>query len=101
MHNSISYITRIIYITHIVKLIFKAYKKTDKTFFYNLFVLHIKMLTGYYQKNKKGLPKKARERHQNLSEEEKNKNRQYARERYKNLSEGEREKKRQYGRESF
>ena len=71
MHNSISYITRVIYITHIVKLIFKAYEKTDKTFFYNLFVLYIKMLTGYYQKNKKRLPKKARERNQNLSEEKK------------------------------
>ena len=29
------------------------------------------MLTGYYQKNKEKLSKKARERYQNLSEEEK------------------------------
>ena len=29
------------------------------------------MLTGYYQKNKEKLPKKACERYQNLSEEEK------------------------------
>ena len=101
MHNSMSYITRIIYITRIVKLIFKAYKKTDKIFFYNLFVLYIKMLTGYYQKNKKQLSKKARERHQNLFEEEKNKNCQYACERCRNLSEEEKEKKRQYGRERY
>ena len=31
------------------------------------------MLTGYYQKNKERLSKKARERYQNLSEEEKDK----------------------------
>ena len=36
-------------ITDIVKLIFKAYKKTVKTFL-KFFVLYIKILTGYYQK---------------------------------------------------
>ena len=40
------------------------------------------MLTGYYQKNKEKLSKKVRERYQNLSEEEKEKKRQYGRERY-------------------
>ena len=62
--------THIIYITHVthtIKLIFKAYKKRHKIFFF----LYIKMLTGYYQKNKEKLSKKARERYQNLSEEEK------------------------------
>ena len=38
------------------------------------------MLTGYYQKNKGRLSKKACERYQNLSEEEKNKKRQYGNE---------------------
>ena len=38
------------------------------------------MLTGYYQKNKETLSKKARERYQNLSEEEKEKKHQYVRE---------------------
>ena len=38
------------------------------------------MLTGYYHKNKEKLSKKVRERHQNLSEEEKEKKRQYGRE---------------------
>ena len=55
------------------------------------------MLTGYYQKNKEKLSNKARERYQNLSEEEKDKKRQYARERYRNLSEEEKVKKRQFG----
>ena len=53
-----------------VKLIFKAYKKTDKTFFY-IFFLYIKMTNNYYQKHKEKLSKKTRERHQNLSEEKK------------------------------
>ena len=43
----ITYITHVLYITHMAKLIFIAYKKTDKTCFYN-FLPFIKMLTGYY-----------------------------------------------------
>ena len=35
------------------------------------------MLTGYYQKNKERLSKKARERYENLSEEKKPKKHQY------------------------
>ena len=41
----------------------------------------------YYQENKGGLQKKACERYQNLSKEEKEKKQHYGRERYKNLSE--------------
>ena len=41
------------------------------------------MLTGYYQKNKEMLSKKAFERYQNLSEEEKDKRGQYAHEQYR------------------
>ena len=55
-----------------VKLIFKAYKKLIKYFFITFF-LYIKILTGHYQKNKERLSKKAYERYQNLSEEEKDK----------------------------
>ena len=40
----------------------------------------MKLLTEYYQKNKERLSKKARERYQNFSEEEKDKKPQYARE---------------------
>ena len=40
------------------------------------------MAAGYYQRNKERLRKKARERYQNLSQEEENKKSQYARERY-------------------
>ena len=54
-----------------VKLIFKAYKETDKRFLNNFFFLYIKVLTEYYQKNKEKLSKKACEKYQNLSEEEK------------------------------
>ena len=41
----------------------------------------------YYQKIKEGCKKKAREKYQNLSKEEKEKTQQYGCERYKNLSE--------------
>ena len=40
------------------------------------------MVNYYYQKHKERLRKKARERYQNLSEEEKDKIRKKARERY-------------------
>ena len=54
------------------------------------------MLTRNYKKRKqKGLKRKARERHQDLSEEEKIEKRQYAPERCKYLSE-EKNEKRQY-----
>ena len=47
-----------------------------------------KNLSGkYYQENKGRFEKKACERYQILSKEEKEKKRQYGRERYKNLSE--------------
>ena len=45
------------------------------------------MLTGYYQKSKEKLSKKALEKYQNLSQEEKDIKRQYACERYSNLFE--------------
>ena len=63
-----------------------------------MFFLYIKMLTGYYQKNKERLSKKVRERYQNLPEEEKDKRHQYAPDQYRNLSEEEKVKKHQYGR---
>ena len=47
------------------------------------------MLTGYHQKNKEKLSKKARERYQNLLEEKKGNIHQYACEQYINLSEEE------------
>ena len=45
------------------------------------------MVNEYYQKHKEKLRKKAHERYQNLSEEEREKKRHYHRERNKNLSE--------------
>ena len=53
------------------------------------------MLTRNYQKKQKGLKRKARERHQDLSEEEKIEKPQYTPERCKYLSE-ENNEKRQY-----
>ena len=47
------------------------------------------MVNKHYQKNKEKIKKEARERYQNLSEEEKEKKRQYGRERYKNHLEDE------------
>ena len=43
------------------------------------------MTNNYYQKNKEKLQKEGSERYQNLSEEEKDKKRQYARKLYRNL----------------
>ena len=51
------------------------------------------MQNKYYQKTNEKLQKEARERYQNLSEEEKEKKRKKARDRYKNLSEEENGKK--------
>ena len=51
----------------------------------------MKMSTGYYQKNKKKLRKEAREKYQNISEEEK-KSHLYHRERHKNICEDEKQK---------
>ena len=48
-----------------VKLIFKGYKKTVKMFFHNFFQ-YIKMLTGYYLKNKQKLRKEVSERYQEM-----------------------------------
>ena len=49
-------------------------------------------MTQEYQKHKERLQKEARERYQNLSEEEKEKRRRKARERYQNLTEEENKK---------
>ena len=54
------------------------------------------MVNKYYQKHKEKLQKEARERYQNLSEEEKEKKRQYHCARNKNLSEEEKVKKVEY-----
>ena len=51
------------------------------------------MVNKYYQKNKEKLQNEARERYQNLSEEEKEKKCQYHCDRTKNLSEEEKQKK--------
>ena len=70
--------------SHMVKLIFKEYKKSDEIFFIIFFLVY-KNVNKILSKNKERLSKKARERYQNLSEE-KNKKHQYAREQYGNLS---------------
>ena len=51
------------------------------------------MVNKYYQNHKERLLKEARERYQNLSEEEKEKKLQYHREHNKNLFEEEKETK--------
>ena len=51
--------------THILKVIFEAYKK--------YFLVYTKMVNNYYRKTKEKLEKEANERYQNLSEEEEEK----------------------------
>ena len=59
------------------------------------------MATSYYQKHKEKLRKEARERYQNLCEEENKKKRQYHRERDKNFSEEQKQKKFEYMRNYY
>ena len=59
------------------------------------------MLNKYYQKHKERLQKKARERYQNLSEEEKDKRREEVRDRYKNPSQEKKQKLREYMKKYF
>ena len=54
------------------------------------------MKNKYHQKHKERLRKEARERYQNLSEEEKNKRRKKAQDRYQKFTEEKKEKERQY-----
>ena len=51
------------------------------------------MVNKYYQKHKEKLRKEVPDIYQNISEEEKDKERQYGREQYKYLSEKEKRKK--------
>ena len=62
-----------------------------KNIFINFF-LYIKITNNYYQKHKERLRKEAREKYQNLSEEEKGKSQKETREGYQNLTEEEKEK---------
>ena len=55
----------------------------------------------YYQNNRERLQKKARERYQDLSEEEKNKTQQYVHERYKNLSENKKQRLVEYRKKHY
>ena len=54
------------------------------------------MVNNFYQKCKQSLQKEARERYQNLSEEEKDKRPKKAREKYQKFTEQEKEKRHQY-----
>ena len=57
--------------------------------------------SGKYYQNNKEILKKAHERYQNLSEEEKEKKQQYRRERYKNIPEDGKQKLVEYRRKYF
>ena len=55
------------------------------------------LLAKYYQENEERLNKKARDRYQNLSKEEKEKKQQYVREFHKNLRDDKKQKLAEYG----
>ena len=55
------------------------------------------LLAKYYQENEERLHKKARDRYQNLSKEEKEKKQQYVCEFHKNLSDDKKQKLAEYG----
>ena len=54
-------------------LVKRILMKKIKKYFLIIFFAYIKMVNKYYQKHKERLRKEARERYQNLSEEEKDK----------------------------
>ena len=70
-------------------MLFVYYLHKSCTKAYNFFVkffVYIKMVNKYYQKHKEILQKEACERHQKLSEEEKDRRWKMVRDRYKNLT---------------
>ena len=67
--------------THITCIIFKPHEKTNKNIFHKLFSI-CKNYKQLLSKTQRKALKKARERYQNLSEEEKDKRRKKAQERY-------------------
>ena len=80
-----TYMNHITYKIHTIKLIFEAYKKKLKKFFLHFFFLYIKITNNDYQKHKERLRKEAREKYQNLSDEEKDKRQKRTQERYQIL----------------
>ena len=79
--------------TYIHNSYFKiTFLKLIERYFYNLHIyiyiyIYVKLVNKYYQKHKERLQKEARERYQNLSEEEIDKSWKKARERYQNFTE--------------
>ena len=70
--TQIVYTTHIHFVTRSIKIIFIAYKKANKIYFF----LYIKMLSNYYQKLKERLRKKhgkSFKKNMNLSQQEKEK----------------------------
>ena len=76
------YDSPLMYVTHMVKLIFRSINKTNKTFLYKFFsyiYVNVDTILSKNQKkkrqqkkqNKERLRKKAHERYQNLSKKEK------------------------------
>ena len=61
------------------------------------FFLYIKLSSGYYQNKQRKALKKAYERYEDLTKEEKNKKCKYTHEQYRNLSKEEKNKNCQYG----
>ena len=61
-----------------------------------IFFFFFLLVNKHYQKHKERLQKEARERYQNLPEEEKDERRKKARERYQNFTEEKKEKRYQY-----
>ena len=69
-------------------------QKIYEILFYIFFPIYKNV--NWILQNKEKFQKREYERYQNLSEEKKNKKRQYARERYRNFSKEEKNKKREY-----
>ena len=83
--TQIVYTAHINFVTRSIKIIFIAYKKTNKIFFF----LYIKMLSNYYQKLKERLRKnhgKSFKKNMNLSQQEKETKFQFHCKQSKNLA---------------
>ena len=83
--TQIVYTTHIHFVTRSIKIIFIAYKKANKIYFF----LYIKMLSNYYQKLNERLRKKhgkSFKKNMNLSQQEKEKKIQFHCKQSKNLA---------------
>ena len=85
-------IKRVFYKIFLLQIFFVIYKN-EREYWFNLSKKPRRKAKDYYKNNKETLRGQARDKYRNLSQEEKNKKREYRRNRYRNMSEEEKQRK--------